>query len=176
MTSNGLSQGLLARSLPLPIDEFGQIVGTNQPRRFLSSQPESLARKELCRRATLRFQRTQPKIFGGDLFQRDVRLSKLSQQTEVGAIHHPHHCRLVAFHNNRRSHAAEGMVILSADVKPSGSTIEVCESAEITHKHRLKPANGPGMWNRGRGVTALHCPLLSSGARQCPCDGPLEDP
>jgi hypothetical protein len=101
MTSNGLSQGLLARSLPLPIDEFSQIVGANQPRRFLSSQPESLAREELCRRAALRFQRTQPKIFRSDFFQGDVRLAKLSQQSEVSAIHRPHHCCLGAFHNNR---------------------------------------------------------------------------
>jgi hypothetical protein len=62
----------LARSLPLPIDEFGQIGGTNWPRRFLSSQPECLAREKLRRRAALRFQRTQPKIFRSDFFQGDV--------------------------------------------------------------------------------------------------------
>lgn len=77
---------LLTRLLPTRINQFSEICGTDQPRRFLTTQPERPARQLLRGCPALGFRAAQPEVLRRNAIQRNVGFAEFRQQTEVCAV------------------------------------------------------------------------------------------
>ena len=66
----------------MPVDELCKIRSAHEPRRFLATQPEGSARKQLSGSASARLLVAESKVFRSNFIERDVRFPELGKQTE----------------------------------------------------------------------------------------------